>query len=327
MIRLMSLEQLRIFVFVAERLHMTRAAQALGLTQSAVSAAIKTLESELRTPLFDRIGRGLALSEAGQVFVPEARAVLLRARAAEQALDDLAGLRRGVLSLAASLTVTSYWLPGIVARFADAHPGVAVRIRAGNSAETARAVLGGDAELGFVEGLVDDWALLRRVVGGDRIALYAAPAHPLAGAPLEAGRLREVHWALREPGSGTRAHFERMMAERGLAPDELRLALELPSNEAALSAAADSRLVTAVSELAAEPFVATGRVVRLELELEPRRFELLVHKERRLSAAAKAFLSQLPAPQPAVGVSSPAGVAALDKSPAAGEPVEREQRR
>src|SRR5580658_7094997 len=158
----MTLEQLRIFVFVAERLHMTRAADALGLTQSAVSAAIKTLEAEFAVQLFDRVGRGLALTEAGRVFAPEATAVLLRARAAEQTLDDLAGLRRGVLTLAASQTISSYWLPPVVAQFTDAYPEVAVRLKAGNSAEVARAVSNGDSELGFVEGVVDDWALLRR---------------------------------------------------------------------------------------------------------------------------------------------------------------------
>ncbi len=290
----MTLEQLRIFVYVAERLHMTRAADALGLTQSAVSAAVKALEAEFGVLLFDRVGRGLALSEAGRVFLPEATAVLLRARAAEQSLDDLAGLRRGVLSLAASQTITSYWAPGAIARFADAHPGVAVRLKAGNSAEVARAVLDGDAELGLVEGLVDDWALLRRPVGGDRVALYAAPSHPLAGAVPDADALRSVHWVLREPGSGTRSHFERMMVARGVAPSELRISLELPSNEAVLSAAGDSRLVAAVSELAAEPFVATGRVVRLDVIFDPRRFELLTHKERRLSAAGRTFIGMLP---------------------------------
>jgi DNA-binding transcriptional LysR family regulator len=216
--------------------------------------------------------------------------VLLRARAAEQTLDDLAGLRRGVLTLAASQTISSYWLPPVVAQFTDAYPEVAVRLKAGNSAEVARAVSNGDSELGFVEGVVDDWALLRRVVGGDRIALYAAPWHPLAGVKIGPAELKDVYWVLREPGSGTRSHFERMMSERGVSASELRIALELPSNEAVLSAAIGGRLVTAVSELAAAQFVATGRVARLDVELEARRFELLAHKQRRPSAAGRAFI-------------------------------------
>ena len=84
----MTLEQLRIFVFVAERLHMTRAAEALGLTQSAVSAAVAALETRYGVRLFDRVGRGLALTEAGRVFLPEATAVLLRARVAQRLNAD-----------------------------------------------------------------------------------------------------------------------------------------------------------------------------------------------------------------------------------------------
>jgi len=103
----MTLEQLRIFVAVAERLHMTRAAEALHLTQSAVSAAVAALEARYGVRLFDRVGRGLALNATGAAFLPEARAVLAQAEAAEQALDDLAGLRRGTVRLFASQTIAA----------------------------------------------------------------------------------------------------------------------------------------------------------------------------------------------------------------------------
>ena len=86
----MTLEQLRVFVAVAERLHMTRAAEALGLTQPAASASIAALETDVATRLFDRVGRGLALTEAGRLLLPEARAVLARLGQAAQVLDDLA---------------------------------------------------------------------------------------------------------------------------------------------------------------------------------------------------------------------------------------------
>jgi DNA-binding transcriptional LysR family regulator len=289
----MTLEQLRIFVFVAERLHMTRAAEALGLTQSAVSAAVAALEARYGVKLFDRVGRGLALTEAGRVFLPEATAVLLRARAAEQALIDLTGLRRGSLTVGASQTIASYWLPVCLSRFAEAHPGVSLKLVAGNTAEVARAVAEGRAELGFVEGAVDDWSLLKRPVGEDRIALYVAPGHPLVGREIDRAALGAARWALRETGSGTRSHFEQMMAVRGVALAGLQVALELPSNEAVLSAAADGDLVAAVSELAAAPLAAAGRVVRLDIELDRRRFDLLTHKERRPSAAAAAFVALL----------------------------------
>ena len=96
----MTLEQLRIFVAVAEREHVTQAARALNMTQSATSAAITALESRYATRLFDRIGRRIALTEAGRLFLVEARAVLARAAAAERVLADLTDLKRGSLSMA-----------------------------------------------------------------------------------------------------------------------------------------------------------------------------------------------------------------------------------
>ena len=96
----MTLEQLRIFIAVAEKQHVTQAAGELNLTQSATSAAIAALEARYDIKLFDRIGRGIVLTQTGRDFLIEARAVLARARAAAQVLSDLAGLKRGSLTRA-----------------------------------------------------------------------------------------------------------------------------------------------------------------------------------------------------------------------------------
>ena len=107
----MTLEQLRIFVGVAEREHMTRAAEALHITQSAVSAAIKTLEERHNVPLFHRIGRRIELTAAGRLFLVEARAVLGRAASAERTLAEFGGLERGTLTLVASQVALSFGIP------------------------------------------------------------------------------------------------------------------------------------------------------------------------------------------------------------------------
>jgi DNA-binding transcriptional LysR family regulator len=109
----MTLEQLRIFVAVAEREHVTQAAKELNLTQSATSAAVSALETRYATKLFDRIGRRIMLTQAGKVFLVEAKAVLARAASAEKVLADLAGLERGSLTIGASQTAGNYWLPAI----------------------------------------------------------------------------------------------------------------------------------------------------------------------------------------------------------------------
>ncbi len=152
----MTLEQLRIFVAVAEKQHVTQAASELNLTQSATSAAIAALETRYGIKLFDRIGRGIVLTQTGREFLVEARAVLARAKAAAQVLNDLAGLKRGSLTIAASQTVANYWLPGRIQTFHTAYPGIDLHITIANTEQVARAVLQGSADLGFVEGEVDD---------------------------------------------------------------------------------------------------------------------------------------------------------------------------
>lgn len=295
----MTLEQLRIFVAVAERLHMTRAAKALHLTQSAVSAAVQALETRHGTRLFDRVGRGLALNAAGTAFLPEAKAVLARAEAAERLLDELAGLKRGSVRLFASQTIAAYWLPPRMAAFAQSHPGVELHLSIGNTHRVVEAVLGGEAELGLIEGAEDAPRLERTRIGADRLIVVAAPAHPLAGreAALTAADLKALDWALREPGSGTRSEFEAALP-RGIAAFDLKTALVLPSNEAILTAVAagggaGGGLVTAISELAARPLIEAGRLVRLPLDLPERPFYRLRHRERGASRAAEAFAAAL----------------------------------
>jgi DNA-binding transcriptional LysR family regulator len=290
----MTLEQLRIFVAVAERLHMTRAAAALNITQSAASAAVAALEERYGARLFDRVGRGLALSETGRMFLPEAKAVLGRAETARQTLDDLAGLKKGIVTLFASQTLASYWLPPRMARFARSYPQIELRLTIGNTAQVARAVIEGEAELGFIEGPVDDPALAHARVGSDRLSLVAAPTHPLAGvAAVTAADLAAVSWALREPGSGTRAELEQALRQLGVNPAALKVVLVLPSNEAVVAAVGSGELVAAVSELAVKSMVEIGRLVPLRFDFAERPFELLTHRERRRSRAAAAFTERL----------------------------------
>ena len=164
----MTLEQLRVFIAVAERQHVTRAAESLHLAQSAVSAAIAALEGRHGTKLFHRVGRGIELTEAGTLFLDEARAVLARVEAAELMLAELAGLKRGTLSVQASQTIGSYWLPRHLVDFRRAYPDIAIKLAIGNTAQVARAVLDGSAEIGFVEGAVDEPLLSRTEVGATR---------------------------------------------------------------------------------------------------------------------------------------------------------------
>jgi DNA-binding transcriptional LysR family regulator len=292
---MMTLEQLRIFEAVAERAHMTRAAESLNLTQSAASAAVAALEARYGTKLFDRVGRGLVLSDAGEAFLPEARAVLARAAAAAQALDDLAGLKRGRITIHASQTITSYWLPVRLAHFADAHPLVTLDLHVGNTAQVARAVRDGEADLGFVEGRIDEPSLDHMRVGADRLAVVAAANHPLAigDRTTSIADLLAADWVMREEGSGTRSEFERALDSGGIDFRALKVRLALPSNEAVLGAVASGSMLSAVSELAAAPMIAAERITALAFGLPERSFELITQRRRRRSRAASAFVEGL----------------------------------
>lgn len=287
----MTLEQLRIFLAVAEELNMTRAATRVNLSQPAVSAAIAALEERYATRLFERVGRGLELSEAGRLFVPEARAVLTRAAQARRLLAELNDLTRGEIRIAASQTVATYWLPGRMARFAAAAPHVALHLTVTNTARAAAQVAAGEVDIAFVEGDVTEASLSQRHVGGDRTALYAAAGHPLAKRALTKSDLQSATWVMREPGSGTRHHLAVGFAKSRLQIEKLRIALELPSNGAVLEALNGSGLITAVSALAADSRVRAGQIKELRWPLPAREFTQLLHRERRPSRALCAFIA------------------------------------
>ncbi len=287
----MTLEQLRIFVAVAEREHMTRAAESLGLVQSAVSAAIAALETEHDVHLFHRVGRRVELTETGRLFLNEARDVLARATAAELTLADMGGLKRGTLSVHASQTIGTYWLPGRLAAFRKAYPAIEVRLAIGNTTQVAAAVIVGTAELGFVEGEIDEPTLSDRTIEGDRLAVVIATTEaPAKSGKLGAADILAMHWVLREPGSGTRAEFEAELRRRKIDPAALKVVLELPSNEAVRSAVLAGAGATAISELVVGPGLRYGSLRRLDLEMPQRPFHILRHKERYRSRAADALL-------------------------------------
>jgi DNA-binding transcriptional LysR family regulator len=288
----LTLEQLRVFVAVAERQHMTRAAEALNLAQSAASAAIAALELRHGAKLFDRIGRGIALTAAGALFLPEARAVLARAEAAELVLSELGDLKRGTLAVQASQTIASYWLPRHLVAFRRAHPGVEIRLAVGNTAQVAAAVHDGAAELGFVEGEIHDPALSAEPVARDQLVIVVGPRHPWAAADrVDTAMLLDTEWVLREPGSGTRSVFEAALAGFGLSPGDLRVAIELPSNEAVRAAVEAGMGATALSASVAAPSLEAGLLQAIDIPLPDRGFYVLHRAERYRSRAAEALLS------------------------------------
>jgi DNA-binding transcriptional LysR family regulator len=288
----MTLEQLRIFVAVADREHVTQAARDLNLTQSATSAAVAALEARYQTKLFDRVGRRIALTEAGRLFLAEARAVLTRAASAETVLADLAGLKRGSLALGASQTVANYWLPALMHRFRARYPGITMQLRIGNTESVSSWVHEGSVDVGFIEGTIDDPALIAEPVADDELVLVVGPGHDWAERrPVSADDLAKARWVLREPGSGTRAVFEQALAEHDLALSALDIALELPSNEAVRAAVEAGAGATVISRLVVAGSLKAKSLALVDVRMSRRQFFVLRHKERYITHAEREFYS------------------------------------
>ncbi|MGU3574150.1 LysR family transcriptional regulator [Brucellaceae bacterium C25G] len=292
----MTLEQLRIFIAVAEKEHLTQAAGELHLTPSAVSSAIRTLEDRYSATLFNRIGRRIELTDDGRIFLDEARATLARARAAELTLSELGGLKRGSLTIFASQTIASYFLPPLLARFKSLFPSILVDLHIGNTHSVAQATSEGGADLGFVEGIIYEQGLQIQGIGEDQLVLVVGKNHPWIMNPPTgyAGLMQSGQWILREQGSGTRAVFEEAIRAQGYLPEQLKIALELPSNEAVCSAVQSGTYATVISELAAAPHLLSGNLIKIALPLPKRQFLLLTHKERYRTKAAQALIDLLP---------------------------------
>lgn len=286
----MTLDQLRIFVEVAQRQHLTQAAAALFLSPSAVSSSIKALEEHYGTALFHRIGRRIELSEAGRIFLAGAQRTLASVRAAENMLSELGEMRRGTLAIHVSQTIASYWLPRLLVQFRQTYPDIDLTLEVGNTDSVAQAILLGGADLGFIEGDIDEPSLAIEAVGEDQLVVVVAPDHPWsAGVPLAAADLVQAQWILRETGSGTRSAFEKALSDMGVPVAAMQVALSLPSNEAVRSAVMAGPFATAISELVVASHVQAGLLARAALVLPARGFSMLRHPERHRSRAALAF--------------------------------------
>jgi len=290
----MTLDQLRVFVEVAERGHVTRAAEALRMSQSAASVAIAALEDLYQIKLFDRVGRGIQLTEPGRIFLREARAVLDRASVARSVLQDLAGSPANPIALAASHTISTYWLPRRLAAFHTANPRVRLNVVIRNTREVETAVADGEVSIGLVEGPTQHPALLRTRLDHDQMVLVVAAGRaPLPIEPSGKVDLRALNWVIREPGSGTRRALEDLAARQDLSLDDLNIFLVLPGNEAVREAVEAGAGATIISRHVVASAIAAGTLVEIPIELPQREFALVRHRERHATLAQKALVAHL----------------------------------
>lgn len=231
----MTLEQLRIFLTVAEHLHFTRAAETLFITQPAVSAAIQCLESEYGVKLFHRIGRRVEITSAGKLLQIEAQKILEQVALTERNLRELNSLQRGELNLGSSLTIGNYWLPDKISQFKQQYPGIKVNCTLGNAEEISDGTATGRFDLGLVTGEIKPTLktlLEREVVGNERLQIVVGRSHSWFDRnKIAVEDLLTTSWVMRESGSGAQQMFERALQNWSVELAQLQVVLVLNSSE------------------------------------------------------------------------------------------------
>ncbi|GAA4247840.1 LysR family transcriptional regulator [Dactylosporangium darangshiense] len=214
----MELHQLEYFVAVAEEAGFTRAAERLRVAQPGVSAQVRKLERELGQPLLDRSARAVRLTAAGHAVLPYARAALAAVEGARQAVDELAGLRRGRVAIG---TVTSHTvdLAAILADFNARHPAVEITLVEDASERLADAVREGRLDAAIVAFAEVPEGLSAHVVTDEEIDAAVRPGHELAGRDtIPLAELRGQPLICLPRGGGIRAILDAACAAAGFAP-------------------------------------------------------------------------------------------------------------
>lgn len=231
----MTLEQLRIFLAVAEVMHFTRAAETLYITQPAVSAAIQSLEAEYGVKLFHRIGRHVEITDAGKLLQMEAQKILDQVSLTERGLRELNNLQRGELKLGSSLTIGNYWLPDKISQFKRQYPGIHIDCTLANAEEICEGTATGLFDFGLVTGDVKASlrsSLEQEVVGSDRLQIVVGTSHPwFARTEISPAELHDTTWVMRESGSGAQQMFEQALQNWGIDPAQLDVVFVLSSSE------------------------------------------------------------------------------------------------
>ncbi len=288
----MDLRQLEIFVKVAELGSFSKAAEALFLTQPTVSEHIRTLEDELGVRLLDRLGRGAAVTKGGALLLSYAQRLLALSREARQAMESFQGRMSGDLLVGASTIPGEYILPGLIGRFKEKFPDIAITLLIGDSQAVTEWVSEGRAEIGVVGARSGHRAVEFRELMPDDIVLIVSSAHPWHGrkqATIE--ELRGEPLLLRERGSGTRAALERALTEAGTDLAAFRVVGEMGSTQAIKQAVKVGVGVSLVSRRAVEEECRSGSVwcLRIKDLKIARAFYLATHRERSRSPLAEAF--------------------------------------
>ena len=229
----MADRRLQVFHAVAKHLSFTKAAEALFMTQPAVTFQIRQLEEHFNTRLFDRAHGRIALTAAGTVALEYAERILSLSSELDTRLREMSGQVAGPLLIGASTTIAEFLLPQVLGEFKSRHAAVVPRLFVANSEAVQARVAERSLDLGFIEGDSHLPSLVTDVCCDDELQVVCAPSHPLARLKSATpGALMEHAYISREAGSGTREVIDHYLQKAGVAPDSLQVVMELGSPEA-----------------------------------------------------------------------------------------------
>ena len=297
----MDLKLLEIFCCVFEETSFSRAAERLGLSQPTVSEHIKTLETYFGTPLFDRLGRHIHATGAGEVLYARGRSVVDLKQSVVEAMHQYLDRLEGELRIGASNIPGEYLLPRVIGRFHDKHPKIRVCVIIGDSEQIIDGVVDGRYEIGFVGARPRSPGLDLQPFASDRLVL-AVPWHKSWDGveQISLRQLAQKPLLIRESGSGTRVELEHWLHEHGASLVDFNIVAELGSTAAIKEAIKAGVGASIVSDLAVADDVAAGtmRIVRIrEMGTLNRDFYRVLDPRRIASPVRDIFLDTLGGPK------------------------------
>jgi DNA-binding transcriptional LysR family regulator len=284
-----SLRQLEIFVAISKTEIVSRAAEALSLSQSATSTALSELERQFDLQLFDRVGKSLRINETGRQLLPRAVELLDRAHEIEALLQGHAGF--GYMKIGATLTVGNYLATLLVARFLQEHSESRIQLQVHNTSTIVQQIVNHELDLGLIEGDTHHPDIEVQPWISDELVVFSAPGHPLAKASsVSIEQLLQEPWILREKGSGTRETFNRALSNNH---SKLNIRLELEHTEAIKRAVESGLGIGCISRLALKDALSRGSLVPIatpDLNLG-RYFYFVWHKQKYQTTGMREFIT------------------------------------